>query len=112
MKQKKRFSILSVVFTAVASVCFLFLALDWIYILTLEKGLASVIVAFGVFLMAASQAVLLLVFGSLGGVFAGLALKKQEAKRLNITTLVVSAALVTITITIFVAFFVFAALLS
>lgn len=112
MKRKKQFSILSVVFTALTSVCFLFLALDCIYILNLEKGLASVIIAFGMVLMAASLAVLVIVFGSLGGVFAGLALKKQESKGLNITTLVVSAALVATTIGIVVAFFVLAALVS
>lgn len=111
-KKKKSFSILSVIFTAIAFVGFLLLTLVTIYTLTLGQGLTSVLIAFGMILTAGWLTLWVLVFGGLGGVFGGLALKKQEVKKLNVTMLVSSGTMVVITLNIVVAFFVFAILVS
>lgn len=102
VKRKNHFSTLSVVFTALTSVCFMFMALDCIYIINLEKELVSVLIAFGFAFAAVVLAFLVIVFGVLGVVFAVLAFKRQGNKTLNIITLTMAAVLVAVTIGLFV----------
>lgn len=96
MKRKKIFSILSIAFTVLSFASFKLALLDLIYILTLEKGLASVLIGFYFALICLVLLILVLVFGVLGGVFSLINLKKQGRKALYVTTLSMSSALTVI----------------
>ena len=96
MKRKKIIPILSIVFTVLSFVFFNFALLDIIYILTLEKGFASVLIGFYFALVCFVLLVLVFAFAVAGGVLSVINMKKYGKKPLYFAALTVSSVLTAI----------------
>lgn len=79
--------------TALSLVFFVFGLIDWVYIMSVDKGLSNIFTGLHAVLLAYVLTIWTIAFGVIGSVFSRQALKKQNSKPLNLTSLVVSSAL-------------------